>query len=337
MTKEHCNIPEFKMEPTRLSAIADRYGLQIKGQDIEIIKIGSLSTKTAFLPQMLSYALTGQILRKIIDRGIGACIVHKDFKCDIPNNFTVLISEKNPEEVFYTIFSDSVIDDLWEKQQEKRGKGNVIASTAIIHDSVVIGNDCHIMDYAVILPNTRLGDRVVIEPHTTIGLDGLQTIKTDKHRKAVPHAGGLWVEDDVLIGASSVVRKALFGNHTYIGNEVKIGPLSSIGHVVVIGERSKIINTCMIAGGAVIGEGVRVAPSCSILQLVNLNDHSFIGLGSLVTRSIPAFALAYGSPAKVHGWVCVCERKLNFENDAAICEYCGRKYSMKDGVVSLVE
>lgn len=52
-----------------------------------------------------------------------------------------------------------------------------------------------------------------------------------------------------------------------------------------------------------IGEFVWVAGDCTILRGVHIGDHSIIGVGSLITSSIPAHTLAYGRPARPHGSV----------------------------------
>jgi hypothetical protein len=49
-----------------------------------------------------------------------------------------------------------------------------------------------------------------------------------------------------------------------------------------------------------------------------------------VTRDVPDFALAYGSPARVHGHVCRCGKTLRFEDGAAAC-VCGRRYTRGSG------
>lgn len=54
------------------------------------------------------------------------------------------------------------------------------------------------------------------------------------------------------------------------------------GHPVFIG------NDCWIGGSVVILPGVTIGEGCTI------------GAGSIVTRDIPAFSVAYGSPCRVH-------------------------------------
>ena len=50
----------------------------------------------------------------------------------------------------------------------------------------------------------------------------------------------------------------------------------------------------------------------------------------MVTRDIPDYALAYGNPAQLHGWVCQCGDKLDFSQGVkAQCIRCGKIYEQK--------
>lgn len=329
MDLKYRDLEEFKTTPTRLSDIADRYGLRLLGDDIEIVKQGVLGIDTAFMSKTLSYVLNEKFIGVGVERGLRAFVAPQELKHMPIENFSLLLTDRNPEETFYRIFSDSVNSGEWGRFKSKRGTGNVIAETAVIHDSVIIGNDCRIMDFAVIFPNTRLGDRVVIEPHAVVGLESLMSVFIDARLTVVPSAGGTWLGDDVLIGASSVVKKAQFGDYNYIGKESKIAPLVSVGHIVKIGERTRVLSNTNIAGSARIGSYVRIAPGCSILQSVDIDDHSFVGIGSVVTRSIPKHCLAFGSPAKTRGWAC-CHQKLNVFENKAKCIFCGHRYEIRD-------
>ncbi len=324
-------LKEIKMSPILLSSLARDFNLSLIGEDFEIVKVGTLVTETKFLSQTLTYVLNENYLQEAINLGFKAAIVPKYLAGNIPEGFSALVSEEiNPEEMLFKMHIECYENNKWEKFESRIGSGNKIASTAVIHESVIIGNNCNIMDYAVIFPNTRLGDGVVLEPHTTIGLEALMCVYIDGHLVVVPSAGATWIEDNVVIGASSVVKKGLFGDYNYIGFESKIAPLAAIGHIVKIGDRSRVLSNANIAGSARIGNDVRIAPGASILQALDVDDNSFVGLGAVVTKNIPQSAIVFGNPAKIRGWAC-CQKKLNIENDHATCLFCGKSYIVRNG------
>ena len=66
-----------------------------------------------------------------------------------------------------------------------------------------------------------------------------------------------------------------------------------------------------------------------------------VGMGSLVTRSVPDFHLIIGSPARSVGCVCRCgQLLLHFAErgtasvDEVTCVACGRRYAVVDGAVT---
>ena len=62
-----------------------------------------------------------------------------------------------------------------------------------------------------------------------------------------------------------------------------------------------------------------------------------MGAGAVVSRDIPDYALAYGCPAKIQGYVCRCGNRLAFREEHACCQICGENYTMQDGTVVLVD
>lgn len=72
--------------------------------------------------------------------------------------------------------------------------------------------------------------------------------------------------------------------------------------------------------------GCTIGANATIVCGVTLGEHSFIGAGAVVTKDVPAYALAYGNPARVQGWMCECGEMLQFEHQQARCAQCGRRY-----------
>ena len=59
-----------------------------------------------------------------------------------------------------------------------------------------------------------------------------------------------------------------------------------------------------------------------------------MGAGSVVSKNVPDYALVYGNPARVHGWVCKCGEKLAFKGDTAACPACKAAYKKAGDVVT---
>jgi UDP-2-acetamido-3-amino-2,3-dideoxy-glucuronate N-acetyltransferase len=66
-----------------------------------------------------------------------------------------------------------------------------------------------------------------------------------------------------------------------------------------------------------------------VLPGVTIGRFAMVGAGSLVTRDVPDYALAYGSPARRHGSVCRCGQTIRFERGRSAC-VCGRTFVLSD-------
>jgi len=90
--------------------------------------------------------------------------------------------------------------------------------------------------------------------------------------------GGVHIGDRTLIGYRTQI---ISGNHRIPeGRE----PIFSAGH-----EKQSVH----------IGNDVWIGANCMILPGVTIGDGTVIGAGSVVTKDIPEFSIAVGSPAKV--------------------------------------
>ncbi len=114
-----------------------------------------------------------------------------------------------------------------------------------------------------------------IHPSATIGLD-------------VVMGSGTVVMAGVVINACAVVGQlCILNTHASLDHDSTMGDFASLAPGVVTGGNCHIGNHAAIGIGAVLIHGMAVG------------EHSVVGAGALVAKPVPAFVVAYGSPAKV--------------------------------------
>jgi len=162
---------------------------------------------------------------------------------------------------------------------------------------------CHIMGETRIGEGCNIGQNVFIASHVTLG----SNVKVQNN---VSIYTGVTVEDDVFLGPSMVFTNV-------------VNPRSHVN-------RKDEYKPTLVKRGATVGA------NATIVCGVTLGRYCFIGAGAVVTRNIPDYALVYGNPGRVQGWMCQCGLRLAFEQagnaEQARCVECGREYR-KDGQV----
>ena len=171
----------------------------------------------------------------------------------------------------------------------------------------------HVMNNCVIGEKCNIGQNVVVSPDVIIG-------NNVKIQNNVSVYTGCILEDDVFCGPSMVFTNV-------------VNPRS---HVL----RRDEYKTTLVRRGASMGA------NSTIVCGITIGQYAFIGAGSVVTRDVPDYALMYGNPAKLRGWMCNCGIKLplavNTAAEQAECSACGRYYhrngmTVEEYVRTLVE
>lgn len=190
------------------------------------------------------------------------------------------------------------------------GKVVFVHPQAIVDEGAEIGEGtrvwagAHVMSGARVGRNCNIGENCFLEGGVTVG-DGV-TVKNN-----VALYTGAEIGDEVFLGPSCVFTNV-------------INPRAFVSR------KSEFKKT-------VVRRGASVGANATVICGRAVGSYAFIGAGAVVARDVPDYALAYGCPAEVRGWVCRCGVKLAFEGSGAACPECGAGYVLQDGAVSPLE
>ena len=164
------------------------------------------------------------------------------------------------------------------------------------------------------------------------------------------------IRHDTEIGSQCIV-----GEKTYVAYGVRIGDRVKINSFVYICNAVTVEDGVMISAGTVftndrfprattpdlsqlrssepdedtlptlVREGATIGARCVIGNDLVIGRFAMVGMGAVVTKSIPDFHLVIGSPARSVGVVCRCGPMLGKFDQLSLpttvqCEQCGRGY-----------
>jgi UDP-3-O-[3-hydroxymyristoyl] glucosamine N-acyltransferase len=183
-------------------------------------------------------------------------------------------------------------------------KGVVIGKHVKVYGQVFIGNDCEIGDHTILFPGVKLyhrckiGARCIIHANAVLGSDGFGFAKdASGNFQKIPQTGNVVVEDDVEIGANTVIDRASLGS-TVIEAGAKLDNLIQIAHNVQIGRRTAIAAQTGVAGSTRVGADCMIGGQTGIVGHLTLADKLQIQAQSGIAASIQEEGSKwYGTPA----------------------------------------
>ncbi|MEK7388459.1 MAG: UDP-3-O-(3-hydroxymyristoyl)glucosamine N-acyltransferase [Elusimicrobiota bacterium] len=170
------------------------------------------------------------------------------------------------------------------------GQRAVIYPGAVIEPGAVVGADSVIHSNAVIGHGCVVGQRCIIHGATVIGADGFGFYDRPGVRHKVPHIGNVVIDDDVELGASCTVDRAVIESTT-IGAHTKLDDQVHVGHNCRVGRYVYIVGNSALGGSVIVEDGAMLS------GMVIVKDHLKIAAGSIV---MGMSAVAQDTEARQH-------------------------------------
>lgn len=179
------------------------------------------------------------------------------------------------------------------------GDNCIIKGHVNIGAKVKIGSDTTLHPHVTIYEQCEIGNRVCIHASTVIGSDGFGYTFTEGQHLKIPHIGQVLIEDDVEIGANTVIDRATL-NATRIGAGTKIDNLVQVAHSVKLGKHNILCAFTGVAGSTTSGDHVIFAANVGVSDHVRIDDGVILAARSGVPpkKHLKKGNIYLGNPAR---------------------------------------
>ena len=196
-------------------------------------------------------------------------------------------------------------------------KGPVVAISADIDPSAVVGADTRIWHLAQVREGARLGSGCIIGRGAYVGPGVVigDNVKLQNYALVYEPAR---LEYSVFIGPAVVLTNDMYPRSVDVSGNLK---RSDDWH----------------AQGVVVREGASLGARAVVVAGCEIGRWALVAAGAVVTRDVPDFALVAGVPARRIGWVGRAGERLADEGDGKWrCPRTGELYQEQEGVLVAV-
>ncbi|GAB4153276.1 MAG: acyltransferase [Planctomycetota bacterium] len=192
-----------------------------------------------------------------------------------------------------------------------------VHETAIVEEEVVIGPGSAIWDHVHLRRGARIGRDCIVGEKTYVAY-GVEIGDLVKLNASVYVCAGVRIGDGVLVAA-----------HVVFTNDVAPRACDPDLRELLPSSPTGTTLSTLVERGASIGANATIGPG------LVLGEFCMVGMGAVVTRSVPPHGLVAGNPARLVGLVCRCgSRVARFGADRRElppgdypCANCGRLVS----------
>lgn len=199
-----------------------------------------------------------------------------------------------------------------------------IHPTALIERDVRIGAASSVWDNVHIRHGAQIGEECIIGEKSYIAYD-VRIGNRVKINAFVYICAAVTIEDGVMISAGTTFTNDRFPRAT-TPDLKQLRPSDPDEHTLP----------------TLVREGSTIGAACTIGNDLTIGRWAMVGMGSVVTKSVPDFHLVLGNPARSIGLVCKCGQLMhrfasaNWQEESGLieCPQCRSRYSMKRGIVN---
>ena len=156
----------------------------------------------------------------------------------------------------------------------KIGSKTSIGCNTVIEHDVKIGKNC-LIGSNITIRNTIMGDNIVIQDGSKIGMKGFGFIPLNDKNFRFPHIGSVILKNNVELGANCTIDRGSIGD-TIIGE-----------NTVKIGKNCMIAGQVGFAGSSTIGNKVSIGGQAGVSGHLKIGNNVKIGGVSGVVKDIP--------------------------------------------------
>ncbi len=195
--------------------------------------------------------------------------------------------------------------------------------TAVLEAGVTVGRGSAIWDHVHIRRDTVIGDECVVGEKTYVAY-GVKIGHRCKVNSFVYICTAVTLEDGVMVSAGTVFTNDRFPRAT-TPDLLRLRPSEPDEQTLP----------------TLVREGATIGANCTIGNGLTVGRFAMIGMGAVVTQSVPDFALVVGNPARQVGCVCRCGQvTARFRASGPVpdqrlkCPTCDRRYALSAGRVT---
>ena len=288
------------------SELAQRFGLELRGEDCPVHGVGTLATAG---PGQLGFLANPRYRGQLAETAAGVVVLRE---ADLDARAGTSLLARDPYAAFARIAAlfeprpvrppgvhpSAVVDATAVVDPGAHvgplvvvGARSRIAAGAMLGPGCVVGEDCEVGEGSelvarvTLVVRVRLGKRVLVHPGAVLGADGFGIAMDHGQWLKVPQLGGVVVGDDCEIGANTTIDRGALED-TVLEQDVRLDNQIQVGHNVRIGAHTAMAGCSAVAGSATIGRHCLVGGGAGILGHLEVCDRVVVTAMSLVTGSI---------------------------------------------------